>query len=318
MIKMQSQSRGLREACRQLGYTPQAYYQQQKSSANWALKEDLLIQQVLHHRVLQPRVGGEKLLEMMGLFMEDHDIEIGRDLFFDLLRENDLLIRRRRRNKPLTTDSTHWLKRYPDLIRNMVLSRADELWVSDITFIRLPKKAFGYLSLVTDAYSRKIVGFCMNHDLSAQGPVNALKMALNGRTGTESLIHHSDRGSQYCSDGYVSLLNNNTIGISMTQSGNPRDNAIAERINGILKQELLKDIYLNMKQARQEVITAIDIYNRLRPHSSVGMMTPEKAHTQTGQISRRWKKAIKMQVPGHISPVKIEQLLSFQQKQEAG
>jgi putative transposase len=289
MIKMQSCSRGLREVCRLLGYTRQAYYQYQQSSANWALKEDLVIQQVIRHRVIQPRLGGRKLLEMMEPFMKDHAIDMGRDLLFDLLRDNDLLIRRRKRNKPFTTDSNHWMKKYPDLIRKIVLNRADELWVSDITYIQLSKKEFGYLSLVTDAYSRKIVGFCMNHNLSADGPVSALKMALKGRTHTEALIHHSDRGSQYCSDIYVKLLKDNAISISMTQSGNPKDNAIAERVNGILKQELLRDVYPNMKQACQAVTAAVDIYNKVRPHSSVDMMTPEKAHTVTGPIMRRWK-----------------------------
>jgi len=289
MIKMQSQTRGLREVCRLLGYTPQAYYQSQKLSANWALKEDLVIHQVLHHRVLQPRLGGRKLLEMMEVFMDDHSIDMGRDLLFDLLRDNDLLIRRKIRKQPLTTDSRHWMRKYPDLIRKIVLNRADELWVSDITYIHLPKREFGYLSLVTDAYSRKIVGFCMNDNLSAEGPLKALEMALKGRTGNEPLIHHSDRGSQYCSDTYVALLQGGGIGISMTQSGNPRDNAIAERVNGILKQELLEEVYPNIKQARQAMVIAIDIYNRVRPHSSVDMMTPEKAHAVTGPIMRRWK-----------------------------
>jgi transposase InsO family protein len=244
---------------------------------------------VLYHRILQPRLGGRKLLEMMRPFMEEHGIDMGRDLFFDLLGENDLLIRKRRRKKPLTTDSNHWMRRYPDLIRGISLSRAEELWVSDITYICLPEREFAYLSLVTDAYSRKIVGFCMNRDLSAQGPVAALEMALKGRTSCEPLIHHSDRGSQYCADGYISLLKAGAIHISMTQSGNPRDNAIAERVNGILKQELLEEVYPDINQAQQSAVTAIDIYNRIRPHSSVDMMTPEKAHTQTGQIKRRWK-----------------------------
>jgi putative transposase len=287
-MKMQSRSRGLRELCRLLGYTPQAYYQHQKTSANRALKEDLVIRQVLHHRVLQPRLGGRKLQEMMQPFMDDHGIDMGRDLLFDLLRENELLVRKRKGRKPQTTDSNHWMRKYPDLIRNIVLSCAGELWVSDITYIRLSKKKFGYLSLVTDAYSRKIVGFCMNCDLSADGPVNALKMALKGRTGAGPLIHHSDRGSQYCSDIYVDLLKGSAISISMTQSGNPRDNAIAERVNGILKGELLEEVYFNIKQARQAVVIAIDIYNRLRPHSSVDMLTPEKAHVRTGEIRRRW------------------------------
>lgn len=292
-MKMQTRPRGLREVCRLLGYTRQAYYQYQHLSCNQGLSEDLVIQQVLHYRLTQPRVGGVKLYLMMAEFMEVHNIKLGRDLLFDLLRANDLLIRKRKRTQPQTTDSRHWMRKYPDLIGKIELSRSDELWVSDITYIRLIDKEFAYLSLVTDAYSRKIVGFCMNHDLSARGPLQALQMALAGRAGDQPLIHHSDRGSQYCSDDYVNLLNNNTVNISMTQSGNPKDNAIAERVNGILKQELLKDIYPDMQQARQGVETAVDIYNRLRLHSSVDMMTPEQAHAKTGAITRRWRTMFK-------------------------
>jgi putative transposase len=319
-MKMQSCSRGLRELCRLLGYTSQSYYQRQKWLALESLKADLVIRQVLLHRVLQPRLGGRKLFAMMEPFIREHDMAIGRDMLFDLLRENGLLIRKRRRKQPLTTDSNHWMRKYPDLIRNIVLSRADELWVSDITYIRLNKGRFAYLSLVTDAYSRKIVGFCMNPGLSAEGPVAALEMSLKGRTGNEPLIHHSDRGSQYCSDIYVKLLKSGTVTISMTQSGNPRDNAIAERVNGILKQELLKEVYPHINQARQEVIVAIDTYNRLRPHSSVDMMTPEKAHTKTGRINRRWKnvykQAGKKPEADHVNHAPMEQQLYFQQKRE--
>ena len=292
-MKMRICSRGLRGFCRLLGYSPQAYYQYQQLSGKRALEEDLLIQHVLYHRTLQPRPGGRKLHEMMGPFMEDHDLYIGRDVLFDLLRKNDLLVTRRRRSQPRTTNSDHWMRRYPDLIRNLEPARADELWVSDITYIRLKKKQFAYLSLVTDAYSRKIVGFCMNIDLSAEGPLLALEMALKGRTGDKPLIHHSDRGSQYCSDGYISLLQSGSIAISMTQSGNPRDNAIAERVNGILKLELLEEVYSNIKQAQCSAVIAIDTYNRVRPHSSVDMMTPEKAHSQTGPIKRRWRSLFK-------------------------
>ena len=292
MIVMQRCSRGLRELCGLLGYSRQAYYQYQKSSANRALKEDLVIQQVLHHRAVQPRLGCRKLLTMMEPFMREHAADMGRDQLFDLLRDNNLLIRNKKRNKPLTTDSRHWMRKYPDLTKSILLNRADELWVSDITYLQLSRKAFGYLSLVTDAYSRKIVGFYLSDNLSVQGPLHALKMALQERTSTESLIHHSDRGSQYCSDSYVRLLRSNRIHISMTQSGNPKDNAIAERVNGILKQELLMAVYPGIRQARQSVTAAIDIYNRIRPHSSIDMMTPEKAHTQTGSIRRRWKTRI--------------------------
>ena len=308
-MKMQSCLRGLRELCRLLGVSRQAYYQYHKSLTKRVLQEDLVIQQVLSHRILQPRIGGCKLHEMMEPFMAAHDIAMGRDLFLDLLRENNLLQIRRKRKQPLTTDSNHWMRKYPDLIKGISLNRADELWVSDITFINLPNEKFGYLSLITDAYSRKIVGFCMNKDLSAEGPVAALEMALEGRKSKEPLIHHSDRGSQYCSDGYISLLRAGTIGISMTQSGNPRDNAIAERINGILKQELLEEIYPDIKKAQKGVVIAINTYNRIRPHSSVDMMTPETAHAQTGKIKRRWKSAFKPNKPS-------QENTSFKQKAE--
>ncbi len=271
------------------------------------LWEDLVIQQVLGHRKVQPRLGTCKLHEMLLPFLAAHRIAMGRDKLNELLRWNSLLLARRSRRKPITTMSNHWSKKHPDLVKGIVLSRAEELWVSDITYIHLQQGGFAYLSLVTDAYSRKIVGYCTNHDLSAGGPVGALEMALAGRAGEQPLIHHSDRGSQYCSDVYVNLLKDSTIGISMTQSGDPRENAIAERVNGILKLELLQEVYPNLGEARQAVSVAIDIYNRLRPHSSVDMMTPEKAHTKTGGIRRRWGKVIKhvekKPVPDNITPV---------------
>jgi putative transposase len=318
-MKMQSGTRGLRGLCRLLGYSRQAYYQHRKLSGKRGLEEDLVIGQVLLHRIPQPRIGGCKLHGMMGPFMEGHGIAMGRDLLFDLLRANGLLVKKRRRRQPLTTDSSHWMRKYPDLIRGIVLGRADELWVSDITYIHLAKKGFAYLSLVTDAYSRKIVGYCLNDDLSAAGPSLALQMALKGRAGDRPLIHHSDRGSQYCSDGYVGLLKDNAVSISMTQSGNPRDNAIAERVNGILKQELLKEVYPDIQQARQGVETAIAIYNTLRLHSSVDMMTPEKAHAKTGAIYNRWKGVFKETVipkPGNTSPESTDQQPGIQQKKE--
>ena len=288
-MSMQSRPRGLRGLCRLLGYSPQAYYRYQRISFKRRLGEDLLVGQVLAHRRLQPRLGGRKLHEMLLPFMTEHGLYMGRDQLFDLLRENGLLVKKRRRSQPRTTDSNHWLKRYPDLTTGIKLNRADQLWVSDITYIRLTAKRFGYLSLVTDAYSRKIVGFHLSDNLLAEGPVAALQMALGSRSGDKPLIHHSDRGSQYCADEYVSLLKTNAIGISMTQSGDPRDNAIAERVNGILKQELLLEAYPNIKRAHRSVVAAVDIYNRIRPHSSLDMMTPEKAHTRTGPIRRRWK-----------------------------
>lgn len=286
----QGRSRGLRELCKLLGYTSQAYYQYRKAAAKRGLEEDLVIQQVLHHRRLQPRLGTRKLQQVMQPFMESHRIEIGRDLLFDVLRANGLLVRSRRRTQPRTTFSAHLFKKYPDLIKGLLLTRSGALWVSDITYIRLFRDEFAYLSLVIDAYSRKIVGFHLSESLSADSCILALQMALADQApAKDSLIHHSDRGAQYCSHLYTGLLLSQHIGISMTQSGDPRDNAIAERVNGILKHELLQDIYPDMRSASRDVEKAIDIYNRLRPHSSVNMLTPEQAHRQNGEIRRRWK-----------------------------
>ena len=285
---MQKCSRGLRELCRLLGYTAQACYQYRTGLTKRGLKEDLLIGQVLHHRKLQPRLGARKLLVMMQSYMTAHQLYIGRDTFFELLRVNGLLIRRRRQCRPRTTFSAHRFRKYPDLVKGLTVSKAEEVWVSDITYVHLPK-SFAYLSLVTDIYSHKIVGWHLSADLSTHGCIAALELAIQTRTGDAPLLHHSDRGIQYCSTAYVNLLNNNHIGISMTQSGDPRDNAVAERVNGILKQELLKDAYSGLRHARQEVKIAINIYNRHRPHSSVDMLTPEQAHTKSGEIRRQWK-----------------------------
>lgn len=212
---------------------------------------------------------------------------MGRDAFFELLRENGLLVRRKR-YRVRTTFSCHRFRKYPELIKELVPERPEQLWVSDITYIRIGQD-FAYLSLVTDAYSRKIIGFSISHDLSTDSCLKALRMALATRLTDRPLIHHSDRGTQYCSKAYTQLLKNKGIAISMTQSGNPRDNAIAERVNGILKMELLKESYDNINVANQSVKQAIGIYNTLRPHSSLDMTTPEKAHGMSGPIRRRWR-----------------------------
>jgi transposase InsO family protein len=286
---MQKRPRGLRELCRLSGHSRQAYYQYRKVETKRVLEEDLVIQQVLHHRKLQPRTGTRKLHELLQPFMDAHGFYLGRDLLFDVLRANHLLIVNRKA-KPRTTFSAHLLKKYPDLAKGLIVNRPNALWVSDITYIRLFRDEFAYLSLVTDAYSRKIVGFHLSENLSADSCLLALQMALaDNAPAKDGLIHHSDRGAQYCSHVYTGLLLSHHIGISMTQGGDPRDNAIAERVNGILKQELLQERYPDMHSACQGVEQAIDIYNRLRLHSSIDMLTPEQAHQRTGEISRRWK-----------------------------
>lgn len=270
----------MRELCGLLGYSSQAYYQYNRQTEKRTFQHEKFIQQVLAHRRLQPRIGTRKLFELI-------QPDMGRDAFFELLRATGLLVRRKR-YRVRTTFSSHRFRKYPDLRRDLVPERPDQLWVNDITYIRI-KEDFAYLSLVTDAYSRKIIGFGLSHDLATDNCMSALKMALSTRLTDQPLIHHSDRGTQYCSKAYTELLKRKGIDISMTQSGNPRDNAIAERVNGILKMEFLDRKFDNINQAYKAVKSAIEIYNTVRPHSSLDMLTPDKAHQTAGPIKRRWR-----------------------------
>lgn len=283
----QSEKRCLSSLCSLLGYTRQAYYQHQRSRENEALQSELLLQEVLRIRKNQKRIGTRKLLFLMNEFMQQHSISMGRDAFFELLREQNLLVRKRKRRKPRTTFSCWWLHKYPNLAKDFIPTGPNQLWVCDITYIHIGDD-FGYLSLITDAYSRKIVGFYLCEDLSAKGCILALKMALKNNPERENLIHHSDRGLQYYSGDYVKLLSP-AIRISMTPNSDPLENAIAERVNGILKDELLEQRFNSFSEAQREVAIAISIYNHQRPHSSVDMLTPAIAHTHTGTLKKHWK-----------------------------
>jgi putative transposase len=290
----------LSSLCTLLGYTRQAFYGQQKYHLQQSCEAELIIQQVQKHRLLQPRIGTRKLVVLLQDYIKGHHIKLGRDGLFELLRDHQLLIRRRKRTVQ-TTFSRHRYQRYPNLIRQYEPLAANLLWVSDITYIIL-KEGFAYLSLITDAYSRKIIGFYLAETLEAIGCINALQMAIDGCADCSELIHHSDRGIQYCSLNYVDLLKCNHIKISMTENGDPLENAIAERINGILKDELLEQKYTDFKMAQQHVAKAIVIYNALRPHSSCNMLTPQMAHSQTGVLKKHWKnyykkKEVEMAVP---------------------
>jgi len=284
----QSESRSINILCSLLGYSRQSYYQFQKAAEIQALQHDLILQKVTSIRKQQKRLGTRKLMFMMHDFMEEHHIEIGRDKMFDLLASRGLLIRRRKCRIPRTTYSDHWMRKYPNLIREFIPTASNQLWVSDITYIRLLDD-FVYLSLITDAYSRKIVGFFLSETLEAIGCLKALKMALSNNPQRGRLIHHSDRGSQYCCADYVSILDKHFIKISMTESGDPLENALAERVNGVLKEELLEEKYLNYEQARHAVSVAVSIYNHHRPHGSIDLLTPEEAHYREGELKRRWK-----------------------------
>ena len=283
----QSEGESVSLLCSLSGHSRQAYYKHRVLKEEEPLQEELIVQQVMGYRQFQRRIGGRKLHMLVSPFMGVHDIGMGRDAFFEFLRKYDLL-NKRRRSKPRTTDSNHWMKKHPNLIKKMVPKQSDQLWVSDITYLTLCESD-AFLSLVTDAYSRKIVGFHVSKSLKAEGCILALQMAIAGRGKIEGLIHHSDRGSQYCCGDYVDILGSCDISISMTQGGDPRDNAIAERVNGILKMELLEPVFTDLEAAREAVTKAINTYNYLRPHSSISMLTPALVHGRVLNLKRHWK-----------------------------
>lgn len=242
-------------------------------------------------RSKMPRLGTRKLYYLLKDELIARDIKIGRDVLFSFLRAEQLLIKPKR-SYTKTTDSKHWMKKYPNLILDMEITRPEQVWVSDITYIKTTS-GNSYLSLVTDAYSKKIMGYELLENLSATGPVRALNMALKNRKYKDALIHHSDRGLQYCSAEYVQRLKDNHIDISMTQNGDPYENAIAERVNGILKYEFLWiDGFKDHLQAIQVIKQSIGTYNQDRPHLSCQMMTPEATHDQQKIKRKLWNKKV--------------------------
>lgn len=249
--------------------------------------EFLILQQIDSIRKYQPRCGGRKLFIMLQPFFKQHQITIGRDNFFDLLKRNKLLVRRVKRSVH-TTNSKHHFHRYPNLVKDFTPLKAHELWVADITYIPL-KNRFAYLFLITDAYSRKIVGFHVSDDMKVSSATIALRKALAQKPPETIVIHHSDRGIQYCSTAYVQLLQQHHAHISMTQNGDPYENAIAERVNGILKSELISRYYDNIDIASIHIARCITIYNYKRRHSSLNWQIPHEVHQQQGPQIKRWK-----------------------------
>ena len=282
---------GLTKLCRLFGKTRQAYYDQSWRNSDEQLHEAFIIDKVKTIRKYIQRIGGLQLYTMLKKELQLHNIHIGRDRFYDLLRDHNLLIKIRKRYA-ITTNSNHPYYKWPDLTGNVITTAIEQLWVSDITYLRT-ENGFVYLSLITDAYSRKIVGFHVSQYLKAQGCIIALDKAIS-QLSTEKekrkLIHHSDRGIQYCCESYTSVLQDNNINISMTQTGSPYDNAIAERVNGILKQQVgLNQVFKSYTAAVTAVCKAIDAYNCLRPHMSISNLTPQKAHLTKQPLFKKWK-----------------------------
>lgn len=280
---------GLGKLCGLLGKSRQAFYEHSWRSDRQALQEGLVVDLVRQQRRLTPGAGGRKLIYLLSEQWQQHGIQLGRDQFFALLRRNDLLIRRRKKYVA-TTLSKHWLKKYPNLAASLIPRQAEVLWVSDITYIAVGGR-FCYLILITDAYSRKIVGYQLSESLSAAFCVKALQQAMAQRQFPDrQLMHHSDRGLQYCSQAYVDALKDNHCQISMTQNGDPYENALAERVNGILKQEWnLDQTFATFEQTQKTIDYAIYHYNHSRPHASCDYLTPHQAHLKNGTLNKRWK-----------------------------
>lgn len=275
--------------CELFGYTRQAWYDTKKRQSDSQLAEVMVLRKAKNIRKDHKKMGCEKIHDIMKPFLGEHGIKMGRDKFYFLLAEHGLQVRKKKR-KAKTTNSNHLFKKYPNIVRDIKLACAGKLWVSDITYIRT-RYGFAYLSLITDAYSKKIVGWSLWPDLTSTGALNALEMAIECENVTGKLIHHSDRGIQYCCHDYVNYLKRTNVQISMTEKGDPYENSIAERVNGILKDEYnLYDTFEDYNQAQETVKIAINKYNKQRPHRSCNMLTPAKAHTQTGVLKKRWNK----------------------------
>lgn len=242
--------------------------------------DDRLVETLVNaERALQPRLGGLKLHFLLHERLQREGVKLGRDRFFDVLRSQYLLLEPLPK-APRTTNSAHSLPVFTNLVKDVEPSEPNQVWISDITYIRT-REDFVYLSLITDMYSRKVVGYHLAETLTAQDSLRALEMALKGLPKGARPIHHSDRGCQYCSHEYVERLTSNGLKVSMTEQDHCAENAMAERVNGILKQEYyLKHEFRSVAQARVAVNEAVYLYNTRRPHRSLKLQTPAYVHAK--------------------------------------
>ena len=280
------------QLCGLLGYRKQAYYKRLSKMEERRFQEQLILNLVKEKRKTWKKGSGRNLLASLQEDFQKHSIKIGRDKFFDLLRENGLLMKTRRK-RAKTTFSYHHYHKYPNIVRDFVPQKPGELIVSDITYVWITEtENFAYLFLITDVYSRKIIGYCVSENLKAVAAIKALKKAIRQLPEPEHSIHHSDRGIQYCSLEYTDLLKKHGIKISMTENGDPLENAIAERVNRTIKEEFTKEKTLSFKTlkiAKREPPKFIKFYNEQRPHRSIDMHTPSAAYRMEGELKRRWK-----------------------------
>ena len=275
-------------ACTLFGVDRQVYYRKITRRKKRQSNASIVVSMVLEIRGTMPRIGAKKLYFLLRSEMKN--LKIGRDKFIDILRANHLLIIPKR-SYHITTNSHHRFRKHQNQILELKIERPEQVWVSDITYIGRRDKPC-YLSLVTDAYSKKIVGFNVADNMNTESTLMALKNAIkNKKYENLSLIHHSDRGLQYCANDYQKTLNKSNIKCSMTQNSDPYENAVAERINGILKQEFDIDKFNKTLPIMKIIVkNAIDIYNEKRPHYSNYMLTPNQMHQQDQIVMRTYKR----------------------------
>ena len=265
------------QLCKRVGMTPQNFYKSRSVRQLQQVNEQLVKQLVEAERAVQPRLGGLKLHSMLREELAAEGVSLGRDRFFDVLRNQALLLEPLPK-APRTTNSAHSLPVFTNLIKDLELTGPNQVWVSDITYIRT-QEDFVYLSLITDKYSRKVVGYHVGRSLEAQDTLKALAMALGELPEGAHPIHHSDRGCQYCSHEYVKELKDHGMPVSMTEEDHCAENAMAERVNGILKQEyFLNHVFQSVAQICTAVDEAVWLYNIRRPHRSLELCTPEEIH----------------------------------------
>jgi transposase InsO family protein len=268
--------------CKLLGISRQAYYKRIQSKKKRSSELEMIKSMVVNKRILQPRIGTRKLYHLLYDQINVLGIKIGRDALFDFLRNEHMLVVPRKCYTK-TTNSKHWLHKHPNYFKDLWISYPEQAWVSDITYLRT-KSGFCYLSLVTDSFSRKIMGFHVSPNLQAEGCIQALKLAIKQKSYDTHTLHHSDKGLQYCSEEYQSVLRENFMRCSMTDGYDPYQNALAERVNGILKDEFFPETFENIIHACKIVKESVNIYNKYRPHLSLNMNTPDYVHKKSSKL----------------------------------
>lgn len=278
--------------CGLLGYSKQSYYKRIGHNEKQYLDEALIVGLIKEKRKIWKKGSGRNLHASLQEEFKKHKITIGRDKFFDLLGRNNLL-NSRKRYRTRTTFSFHHFHKYPNLIKELTPVRPNQVIVSDITYIWMREtESFSYLFLITDMYSRKILGYCISEDLKTKSAMKALRMAISNMSDTKECIHHSDRGIQYCSYEYTKYLRKNGMQISMTENGDPLENPIAERINRTIKEEFTTErrlSFTDFSEAMRKIPTFVRFYNEKRPHRSIEMLTPSTAYKMKGELKRKWK-----------------------------